>query len=70
MAEMEEELRSLLKKVKEETKKGGLKFNIQKTKIIAPFPKHSSHYFMANRWGNNGNSDRHSFLGVQNHCRW
>ena len=55
---MEEELRSLLKKVKEETKKGGLKFNIQKTKIIAPFPKHSSHYFMANRWGNNGNSDR------------
>ena len=67
---MEEELRSLLKKVKEETKKGGLKFNIQKTKIIAPFPKHSSHYFMANRWGNNGNSDRHSFLGVQNHCRW
>ena len=29
-----------------------------------------SHHFMANRWGNNGNSDRLSFLGLQNHCRW
>ena len=29
-----------------------------------------SHYFMANKWGNNGNSDRLYFLGVQNHCRW
>ena len=28
------------------------------------------HHFMANRWGNNGNSDRLSFLGLQNHCRW
>ena len=69
MAEMEEELRSLLKKVKEETKKGGLKFNIQKTKIIAPFPKHSSHYFVANRRGKSGSSDRFYFLGFQNHCR-
>ena len=38
-------------KVKEETEKVGLKLNIQKTKIIW------SHHFMANRWGNNGNSD-------------
>ena len=38
MAEMEEELRSLLTKVKEESKKGGLKFNIQKMKIIASVP--------------------------------
>jgi len=27
-------------------------------------------HFMANRWGNNGNSDRLYFLGLQNHCRW
>ena len=29
-----------------------------------------SHHFMASRWGNNGNSDRLYFLGLQNHCRW
>ena len=29
-----------------------------------------SHHFIAKRWGNNGNSDRLSFLGLQNHCRW
>ena len=29
-----------------------------------------SHHFMANRWGNNGNSERLSFLGLPNHCRW
>ena len=29
-----------------------------------------THHFMANRWGNNGNSDRLYFLGLQNHCRW
>ena len=46
-------------KVKEESKKAGLKLNIQKTKIMASGP----HHFMANRWGNNGNSDRLSFLG-------
>ena len=51
MAESKEELKSLLMKVKEESEKVGLKFNIQKTKIMA-------HHFMANRWGNNGNSDR------------
>ena len=38
MAESEEELKSLLMKVKEESEKGGLKLNIQKTKIIAPVP--------------------------------
>ena len=58
MIEKEEELKSLLMKVKEESEKVGLKLNIQKTKIIA------------NRWGNNGNSDRLYFLGLQNHCRW
>ena len=47
--ESEEELKSLLMKVKEESEKAGLKLNIQKTKIMA------SSRFMANRWGNNGN---------------
>ena len=52
MAESEEELRSILIKVKEESEKAGLKFNIQKTKTRG-IP---SHHFMANRWGNSGNS--------------
>ena len=51
MAESEEELKSLLMKVKEESEKVGLKLNIQKTKIW-------SHHFMGNRWGNSGNSVR------------
>ena len=66
MAESKE-LKSLLMKVKEESEKVGLKLNIQKTKTMASGP----HHFMANRWGNNGNSDRLYFLGgLQNHCRW
>ena len=52
MVESEEELKSLLMKVKEESEKVGLKLNIQKTKIIW------SHHFMGNRWGNSGNSVR------------
>ena len=63
MAESEEELKSLLMKVKEESEKAGLKLNIQKTGI-------QSHHFTANRWGNNGNSVRLFFLGLPNHCRW
>ena len=51
MAESEEELKSLLMKVKEESEKVGLKLNIQKTKIMASSP---STYFMGNRWGNSG----------------
>ena len=64
MAESEEELKSLLMKVKEESEQAGLKLNIQKTKIVASGP------IMANIWGNNGNSERLYFLGLQNHCRW
>ena len=60
MAESEEELRSLLMKVKEQSEKNGLKLNIQKTKIMASGPITS--------WGNNENSDRLYFLGLQNHC--
>ena len=64
MAESEE-LKSLLRKVKEESEKVGLKLNIQKTKIMASGPITS--------WeidGETGNSVRLYFLGVQNHCRW
>ena len=52
VAETEEELKSLLMKVKEESEKVGLKLSIQKIKIMASGPNH----FMANRWGNSGNS--------------
>ena len=65
MAKSEEELKSLLMKVKEESEKVGLKLNIQKNKDHGIW----SHHFMANRWGNNGNSDRLHFLGLQNHLQ-
>ena len=54
MAESEEELKSLLMTVKEESEKVGLKLNIQKTKIMAL---------------SNESSDRLCFLGLKNHCR-
>ena len=66
MAESEEELKSLLMKVKVVSEKVGLNLNIQKTKIIGI----RSHHFMGNRGGNSGNSVRLYFLGLQNHCRW
>ena len=66
MAKSEEELKSLLMKVKEESEKAGLKLNIQKTKIMASGPITS--------WQIDGEtmetSDRLYFLGLQNHCRW
>ena len=52
MAESEEELKSLLMKVKEKSEKVGLKLNTQKTKIMTSGPNH----FMATTWGNSGNS--------------
>ena len=64
MAESKEELKSLLMKVKEESEKSDLKLNTQKNEDH----EIQFHHFMANRWGNNGNSDRHYFLGLQNHC--
>ena len=57
MAESEEELKSLLMKVKEESEKVSLKLNIQKTKVMASGPITS--------W-----QDRLYFLGPPNHCRW
>ena len=63
LAEREEELKSLLMKVKEESEKSDLKLNTQKNEDH----EIQFHHFMANRWGNNGNSDRLYFGGLQNH---
>ena len=66
MVENEEELKSLLMKVKWESEKAGLKFNIEKMKIMASGPIASCQI----KLGKNGNSDRIYFLGFQSHCRW
>ena len=66
MAQSEEELKSLLMKVKKENEKVGLKFNIQKTKIVASYPITS--WQIDGR--NNGNSETLYCFGLQNHCRW
>ena len=65
MAESEEKLKSLLMKVKEESKKSWLKAQHSESKDHGIW----SHHFMGNRWGNSGNSVRLYFLGLQNHCR-
>ena len=63
MAESEEELKSLLMKVKEESEKTVLKFNIQKTKIMASSPITS--------WQIDGETVEAVYIfGLQNHCRW
>ena len=66
MAESENELKSLLMKVKEESVKVGLKLNIQKTKIMGSDPITS--------WEIDGETvetmSDFSFGGLQNHCRW
>ena len=65
MAESEEELKSLLMKVKDESEKAGLKLNIEKTKIMASGPITS--------WQIDGETMERVtdyFLGLQNHCRW
>ena len=63
MAESEEELKSLLMKVKEESEKVGLKFNIQKTKIMASGPITSMQI-------DGETVTDFIFGGLQNHCRW
>ena len=68
MAECEEEQKSLLKRVKEESEKAGLKLNIQKTKIMASAPITS--WQIDGGGGREGNSDRLYFGGLQKHCRW
>ena len=62
LAESEEELKSLLMKVKVESEKVGLKLNIQKTKIMASGP--------ITLWQIDGETVRDYFGGLQNHCRW
>ena len=62
MAENEEELKSLLRKVKEESKKAGLKLNIQKTKTVASSPITS--------WQIDGETMADFIFGLQNHLRW
>ena len=64
MAESEEQLKSLLMKVK-----------VEKVELKAQHSENEdhgiwSHHFMGNRWGNSGNSVRLYFFGLQNHCRW
>ena len=65
MAESEEELKSILMKVKEKSEKAGLKLNIQKTNIMTSPPITS--------WqieGGKVEAVTFYFLGLQNHCRW
>ena len=65
MAESEEELKSLLMKVKEESEKIGLKFTFRKLRSWHLVPS------LHGKWmGNNENSERFYFLGLQNHYRW
>ena len=65
MAESEEELESLLMKVKEESEKVGAQHSENEDHGIW------SHHFLTNRWGNSGNGGRLYFGGgLQNHCRW
>ena len=65
MAESEEELKSLLIKVKEESEKAGLKLNIQKTEIMASGPITSWQIDVETV-----ETVTDYFLGLQNHCRW
>ena len=65
MAESEEELKSLLMKVKEESEKTGLKLNIQKTKIMVSGPITSCQID-----GETVETVSDYFFGLQNHCRW
>ena len=65
MAKSKEKLKSLVMKVKEESEKVGLMYNIQKTKIIA-----SGSITSREMDGETGNSVTLYFFGLQNHCRW
>ena len=62
MTESEEELKSLLRKVKEESEKVGLKLSFQKTKIMASGP--------TSTWQIDGETVSDFIFGLQNHCRW
>ena len=66
MAESKEELKNLSMKVKDESGKSWPKTQHSKNEDHGIW----FHHFIANRWGNNGNSERVYFLGLQSHCRW
>ena len=66
MAESKEELKNLSMKVKDESGKSWPKTQHSKNEDHGI----QSDHFIANRWGNNGNSERVYFLGLQSHCRW
>ena len=68
MEEIEEELQNFLMRVKEESERASLKLNIKKKKTLRSW--HLAHYFMANRRGKYGSSDRFPLLGLSNHYRW
>ena len=72
ITESKEELKSLLMKVKEESKTWLITQHSKNEDHGKKNEDHGilSHHFMANGWGNNGNSGRLYFLGLQNHCRW
>ena len=65
MAENEEELKSLLIKVKVDSEKAGLKLNVQKMKIMASGPMTSRKID-----GETAETVKDYFFGLQNHCRW
>ena len=64
MAESEEELKSFMMRMKEESEKADVKLNIQRNKDHGIW----LHHFMVIRWGKSEHSDRLYFLGLQNHC--
>ena len=66
MTESEEELKSLLMKLKEESENSWHKAQPSENEDHGI----QSHHFMGNRWGNSVNSVRLYFCGLQNHCRW
>ena len=66
MAESQDKLKSLLMKVTEDSEKSWLKTQHSENEDHGIW----SHHFMGNRWGNNGNSERLYFGGLQNLCRW
>ena len=65
MVKSKQELKILLKSVKGESEKAGLKLYIKKLRSWLPV-----HHFVANRWGKSGSSEKFYFLGFQNHCGW
>ena len=69
-AENEEELKSLLMRVKEESERAGLKLNVKKLRSCHLAPFRSVQFSRTSERGKGGSSDRFPLLGLQNHCGW